>query len=298
MEFSDVNIQFLFRKDVTCVDAVFLQKLSRDKCAQISSVIDLMGIASAKAQNLPQVITSTSKLASSDHRLYVAVSPPRAVSGILKVGHKKLFIRGESGDIREIEPLCVLDFYVHESQQRQGIGLLLFTRMLLHENIKPHRLGYDRPSPKLIGFLSKHYQLSRFTPQPNNFVVFKDFFEDHEEDLHGHLQHRSNHEDTRHPHSNPLNHNHHIHHQHGLLGSARTHDRSNSAPVFRDADEPLSTSTSPQTDRYDVRSGPGANRQTRGAHESTYNSISAQVRTKHTPPPPPSLKSNRSGPST
>lgn len=30
------------------------------------------------------------------------------------------------GTIAEIEPLCVLDFYVHESCQRQGVGRALF----------------------------------------------------------------------------------------------------------------------------------------------------------------------------
>jgi alpha-tubulin N-acetyltransferase 1 len=42
------------------------------------------------------------------------------VLGLLKVGVKKLFIRNDSGAIKEINPLCVLDFYVHESVQRNG----------------------------------------------------------------------------------------------------------------------------------------------------------------------------------
>jgi len=37
------------------------------------------------------------------------------VIGLLKVGVKKLFIRNDLGAIKEISPLCVLDFYVHES---------------------------------------------------------------------------------------------------------------------------------------------------------------------------------------
>lgn len=40
--------------------------------------------------------------------------------GLLKVGVKKLFIRNDAGNIKEINPLCVLDFYVHESVQRGG----------------------------------------------------------------------------------------------------------------------------------------------------------------------------------
>ena len=92
--------------------------------------------------------------------------------GLLKVGEKKLFIRSESGQIKEISPLCVLDFYVHESCQRSGIGKLLFEFMLYHEYVQPEKLGYDRPSPKLFAFLAKHYGLKQYVPQNNNFVVY------------------------------------------------------------------------------------------------------------------------------
>jgi len=38
-------------------------------------------------------------------------------------------------------------------------------------------LAYDRPSPKLIGFLAKHYNLRHYVKQNNNFVIFDDYFE-------------------------------------------------------------------------------------------------------------------------
>jgi alpha-tubulin N-acetyltransferase 1 len=44
----------------------------------------------------------------------------------LKTGVKKLFIRDEIGNVKEISPLCVLDFYVHENQQRNGHGKVKF----------------------------------------------------------------------------------------------------------------------------------------------------------------------------
>jgi alpha-tubulin N-acetyltransferase 1 len=44
------------------------------------------------------------------------------VLGFLKTGYKNLFHRDYSGKISEIRPLCVLDFYVHESVQRTGVG--------------------------------------------------------------------------------------------------------------------------------------------------------------------------------
>ena len=52
------------------------------------------------------------------------------VIGILKIGHKKLFVYTNHGNVHEMEPLCVLDFYVHESRQRMGCGRKLFDYML------------------------------------------------------------------------------------------------------------------------------------------------------------------------
>ncbi len=40
----------------------------------------------------------------------------------------------------------------------------------------PEKLAYDRPSEKLISFLKKHYKLSSFIPQNNNYVIFDRFF--------------------------------------------------------------------------------------------------------------------------
>ena len=60
-----------------------------------------------------------------DQRLYLYADQNKAV-GILKVGKKRLFIRSAAGSYNEIEPLCVLDFYVHETFQRSGIGKTMF----------------------------------------------------------------------------------------------------------------------------------------------------------------------------
>ena len=53
-----------------------------------------------------------------------------AVIGIIKVGSKKLFVYDRDGEQHEMQPLCVLDFYVHESRQRNGCGKKLFQYML------------------------------------------------------------------------------------------------------------------------------------------------------------------------
>ena len=41
-----------------------------------------------------------------------------------------MFLYDHSGAQKEVSPLCVLDFYVHESRQRRGYGKLLFEFML------------------------------------------------------------------------------------------------------------------------------------------------------------------------
>ena len=90
-----------------------------DLQANLYEVIDKMGAASSKAQGLPSIITSASRLFTSDNRLYMKAEGNKVI-GLLKVGVKKLFIRNECAAIKEISPLCVLDFYVHESVQRGG----------------------------------------------------------------------------------------------------------------------------------------------------------------------------------
>ena len=52
------------------------------------------------------------------------------VVGLLKVGCKKLFVYDYHGAQHEMQPLCILDFYVHESCQRRGYGKKLFEYML------------------------------------------------------------------------------------------------------------------------------------------------------------------------
>jgi alpha-tubulin N-acetyltransferase 1 len=50
--------------------------------------------------------------------------------GLLKVGEKHLYVHDSHGQVHERTPLCLLDFYVHESKQRAGYGKRLFDIML------------------------------------------------------------------------------------------------------------------------------------------------------------------------
>jgi alpha-tubulin N-acetyltransferase 1 len=65
------------------------------------------------------------KFFASDHKIYMKCEGNKVI-GFIKIGIKKLFIRDEIGNINEIDPLCVLDFYVHEDYQRNGHGKVFF----------------------------------------------------------------------------------------------------------------------------------------------------------------------------
>lgn len=115
------------------------------------------------------------KFYGTDQRIYLKCEGSKFI-GFIKVGKKKLFIYDDIGSINELYPLCVLDFYVYEGCQRTGFGKEIFLKMIECEKIEPRKLGYDRPSSKLLSFLKKHFHLSEYVPQNNKYVVYNDYF--------------------------------------------------------------------------------------------------------------------------
>jgi GNAT superfamily N-acetyltransferase len=161
--------------------------LGNTDTVQLREMINMMGAASAIAQNLRKPITTFAKLVialfltikmdNPNHRIYL-LSISSSSIGFLRIGNKQLYANGEAGGHLQISPLCVLDFYVSESYQRNGFGKEIFEFMLDNEkNILAgaHKLAYDRPSTKLQWFLRKHYGLTHYIPQANNFLIFREF---------------------------------------------------------------------------------------------------------------------------
>ena len=135
----------------------------------VSGVLDIMGEKSAVAQGLKVPITSGEKVRiHSEHSVYLLIDRDAGqIVGLLKVGRKNLFLLDGDGEQHEVCPMCVLDFYVHESRQRSGCGRRLFEAMLSDQGqgIHPSKMAVDRPSPKLLGFLRKYYHLADTIPQ-------------------------------------------------------------------------------------------------------------------------------------
>ncbi|XP_019724320.1 alpha-tubulin N-acetyltransferase 1 isoform X2 [Hippocampus comes] len=184
MEFP-FNINHLFSERFSILDKTLvagrMSPRRPELQSHIATVIDELGRASAKAQKLTTPVTSATKMQSQHHQLYLMKDGESqggrgAIVGFLKVGYKKLFLLDPQGLHVEAEPLCVLDFFITENLQRHGHGLELFHFMLQHKKMEPALMAYDRPSPKLLSFLAKHYRLTQSVPQVNNFVVFDGFF--------------------------------------------------------------------------------------------------------------------------
>lgn len=95
--------------------------------------------------------------------------------GYAKFGYKDLYFYKKDGKVIESKRTpALLDFYVADQLQRRGVGILLFHRILKEACINdPHRIAYDRPSPKLVSFLAKHFNLTGGDLQPNRFMVFE-----------------------------------------------------------------------------------------------------------------------------
>ncbi|RNF18325.1 uncharacterized protein Tco025E_04542 [Trypanosoma conorhini] len=140
--------------------------------------IDILGARSKESQGLNTVLTSVARLRENRQaRMYLLCHDGYGV-GILKMGVKKLFVTHPAYPaLVEIDPLCVLDFFVDTSSQRRGYGKTLFDAMLLNEGLSPGEVAIDRPSVKFLAFLRKHYGLVEYTPQSNNFVVFHSYFD-------------------------------------------------------------------------------------------------------------------------
>ncbi|GLI67225.1 hypothetical protein VaNZ11_011162, partial [Volvox africanus] len=180
MEFDFTSLAFGGEQHIVAWDAKRIGALKPENQQNLAKVLDVFGKKSAVAQGLQTPVTDIHRLRTTDQRLYLYMyrqSTKTVVLGGLKVGTKRLYVRTITADLREIEPICVLDFYVHESCQRRGIGKALFEHFLNTEGCDPASLAYDRPSPKLLAFLGKHYGLQEHVPQSNNYVVFNRYFD-------------------------------------------------------------------------------------------------------------------------
>lgn len=83
----------------------------------------------------------------------------------------------QATDTRPVRAICLLH---HNNQFTWCLTSppLLLWFCVQRENLGPHQLALDRPSPKLLPFMERHFALTTYTPQSNHFVLFHEYFKD------------------------------------------------------------------------------------------------------------------------
>ncbi|XP_022832425.1 alpha-tubulin N-acetyltransferase 1 isoform X2 [Spodoptera litura] len=155
----------------------------------VARIIDQLGEESAAAQGLNKVITSSEKLRKNPGHIVYLLKDHRGkegkgeIIGLLKVGRKHLFLFDSKEVVHEVEPLCVLDFYVVRDRQRMGFGRMLFDYMLHELEVMAWQMAIDGPSEKMEKFLSRNFGIEKLIRQNNNFAVAPNFFDRSDEEI-------------------------------------------------------------------------------------------------------------------
>jgi alpha-tubulin N-acetyltransferase 1 len=171
------GVRFLHPSPNDHIGIVRASKLGGVSQSFISLVNDL-GSASSRAQGLPHVITTFDTFTSDGNTLYILLSDDHTTAlGFLKVGPRHLFLWDRMGHQRELELLCLLDFFTFPNEQRKGYGRRMIDRMLREEHCEMKCIPIDRPSSLCLQFMKKHFGLSKYIVQANKFVVFDEFWE-------------------------------------------------------------------------------------------------------------------------
>lgn len=161
------------------------------KFPAIADVVNALGEESAFSQGLRGPVTSYEKMYNSDYLLYIWWEPHPTnasyglVMGFAKVGRKSLYLFDRDGKCVKCNPVCLLDFYVVQSQQRKGYGLALLQHVMQENGLThPWEIAVDRPSSLYYAFMHRHFNLpkSAAIEQPNHFVVYAKFFDPDAED--------------------------------------------------------------------------------------------------------------------
>ena len=128
----------------------------------VTEILDKMGLASSQSQNLTTISTSFLKFYESNHRIVIKAQQNK-VLGFIKVGTKKLYVRDRYYNYHNVSPLCVIDFYVHESCQRNGIGKQLFDYMVNFERKYPEEIAYETDGADFVFEDSTDWEIDSIT---------------------------------------------------------------------------------------------------------------------------------------
>ena len=157
--------------------AVLTPRMVQNAPHEVVSLINMIGSASSQAQNLSHTITTFNSFASGDNTMYILFDDTHTrVLGFVKIGPRHLFLWDHFGVQHEMQPICLLDFFTFQTEQRKGYGRKMIDRVLRDLNLQMQQIPIDRPSALCLSFMKKHFGLSEYVPQNNKYVVFDQFW--------------------------------------------------------------------------------------------------------------------------
>lgn len=169
MKLPKIGIQKITKESVLDLERLDIISFNR-----LNSQLNEIGRLSSEDQKLNGILTSLTNLIDKNYIIYCLMDE-NALIGILKIGAKNLYLY-DKDVMHYLNCLCVLDFYISRTFQRKGLGIKLFNYMLKDNDICPNELCYDNPSTKLQHFLKKYFARQDLIKQPNNYVIFPEFF--------------------------------------------------------------------------------------------------------------------------
>ncbi|VDO30709.1 unnamed protein product [Haemonchus placei] len=151
------------------LDRAQLVRFNPRKFWAVQKAIDTLGHLSTEAQGLKRILTTYEKVLSQPEEQFIYLMWHRhpikpIVIGMLKVGNKHLYLLDGTQQRYEEEPLCILDFYIHDSVQRRGNGHQLFDYMLRVRSVQQNLArrtcgrGSTHRCVLLVGAINVHVQ--------------------------------------------------------------------------------------------------------------------------------------------
>ncbi|CRG96796.1 alpha-tubulin N-acetyltransferase, putative [Plasmodium gallinaceum] len=174
-DISNEKLKKLDIKKYTKNDLLYLRDYSSFSFQKLEKEIEEIGRLSSEDQKLYGTLTSINNIIDQNYTLYCLIIENNLI-GILKIGSKNLYLYDKK-NLHYQRCTCVLDFYILNNFQKMGLGIKLFNFMLKDNNIAPSKLCYDNPSKKLQNFLKKYFSPCNLIKQPNNFVIFSEYFD-------------------------------------------------------------------------------------------------------------------------
>ncbi|CAI2357159.1 unnamed protein product [Caenorhabditis sp. 36 PRJEB53466] len=176
------DLSSIFTSNIQRLDRADLLRYGPKRYWPVAQSIDSLGEMSSKFHGWKRVITKYEKIVDQDEEQIVYIlwekidGHKSLLKGLLRVGYKTLYLTDNEQNQYMEKAMCILDFFVVQTEQRSGNGFKLFDSMIKTENVSVEQCAFDKPSAALQKFLEKYYNQKDPVWQSNKYAVYTAFF--------------------------------------------------------------------------------------------------------------------------